>query len=209
MISTRRSAACQVSRYTICAMKRKYELKSARTSGRDAAADRRGDGRPAHVGRPGAHHDLGDRGRRRRRAAHGVRAFPGRATLFVACSAHWQAEHPRPDPGRWLELDDPEERLRRVLSELYAWYAGVETDLDVIAQNSGVPAHTQISSGRPRSDARARRRLARGWPRRRAVRAAVGHALEFETWRSLVRRQGLTRPQAVEAMVQLVASVQP
>ena len=47
--------------------------------------------------------------------------------------------------------------------------------------------------------------LARGWPRRKAVRAAVGHALEFETWRSLVRRQGLSRPQAVEAMVRLAA----
>ena len=49
--------------------------------------------------------------------------------------------------------------------------------------------------------------LARGWPRRKAVRAAIGHALEFETWRSLVRRQGLSRQQAVEAMLRLVASV--
>jgi hypothetical protein len=39
------------------------------------------------------------------------------------------------------------------------------------------------------------------------VRAAIGHALEFETWRSLVRRQGLSRKQAVEAMLRLVASV--
>jgi hypothetical protein len=38
------------------------------------------------------------------------------------------------------------------------------------------------------------------------VRAAIGHALEFETWRSLVRRQGLTAKQAVDAMVRLVAS---
>ena len=49
--------------------------------------------------------------------------------------------------------------------------------------------------------------LARGWPRRKTVRAAVGHALEFETWRSLVRREGLSRKQAVDAMLRLVASV--
>jgi hypothetical protein len=36
------------------------------------------------------------------------------------------------------------------------------------------------------------------------VRAAIGHALEFETWRSLARRQGLSRAQAVEAMMRLV-----
>ena len=49
--------------------------------------------------------------------------------------------------------------------------------------------------------------LARDWPRRKTVRAAIGHALEFETWRSLVRRQGLSRKQAVEAMLRLVGSV--
>jgi hypothetical protein len=46
--------------------------------------------------------------------------------------------------------------------------------------------------------------LVRTWPRRKPVRAAIGHALEFETWRSLVRRQGLSRTQAVEAMLRLV-----
>ena len=36
------------------------------------------------------------------------------------------------------------------------------------------------------------------------VRAAVGHALAFETWRSLVRREGLTTAGAVDAMLALV-----
>jgi hypothetical protein len=47
--------------------------------------------------------------------------------------------------------------------------------------------------------------LARGWPRKKSVRAAIGHALEFETWRSLVRRQGLSPKQAVDAMLRLAA----
>jgi hypothetical protein len=46
-----------------------------------------------------------------------------------------------------------------------------------------------------------------GWPRRKSVRAAIGHALDFETWRSLVRRQGLSRAQAVDAMTRLVSSL--
>ena len=35
----------------------------------------------------------------------------------------------------------------------------------------------------------------------------IGHALEFETWRSLVRRQGLSRKQAVDAMLRFVQAV--
>lgn len=40
--------------------------------------------------------------------------------------------------------------------------------------------------------------------RRRRVRAAVGHAPAFETWRSLVREQGLPEPDATELMAGLV-----
>jgi hypothetical protein len=36
------------------------------------------------------------------------------------------------------------------------------------------------------------------------VAAVVGHALQFETWRSLVREQGLSNRVAVELMVALV-----
>jgi hypothetical protein len=49
--------------------------------------------------------------------------------------------------------------------------------------------------------------VSQAWPRRKSVKAAIGHALEFETWRSLVRRQGLSHAQAVDAMVRLVSSV--
>jgi hypothetical protein len=40
--------------------------------------------------------------------------------------------------------------------------------------------------------------------RRALVAAAVGHAVAFATWRSLVREQGLDDAQAVEAMAALV-----
>jgi AcrR family transcriptional regulator len=127
--------------------------------------------------------------------------FPDDRTLYAACSAHWRAAHPLPDIGRWLELDSPDQRLRGVLSAIYAWYDGVEAELAVLRRDSGtIPARTEqlgetAAVLRDLGDA-----LARGRPRRKTVRAAIGHAIEFETWRSLVRRQGLTRAQAVEMM---------
>jgi len=39
---------------------------------------------------------------------------------------------------------------------------------------------------------------------RRRVRAAVGHALAFTTWRSLTRGQALSNNEAIELMVRLV-----
>jgi len=54
----------------------------------------------------------------------------------------------------------------------------------------------------------ARRVLEQGRPRRGAAgrlsSAALGHALVFATWRSLVRYQGLDREQAVELMTKMV-----
>jgi hypothetical protein len=56
--------------------------------------------------------------------------------------------------------------------------------------------------------ARLQESLAAGWPgsreRRTLIAAAVGHALAFSTWRSLVREQGLVDAQAVAAMVAMV-----
>ena len=53
--------------------------------------------------------------------------------------------------------------------------------------------------------------LDRGWNvrgrRQKRLRAAVGHAVEFETWRSLVRREGLDDAEAAEAMVQLARAL--
>ena len=43
---------------------------------------------------------------------------------------------------------------------------------------------------------------------RKRLRAVVGHAIEFETWRSLTRRQGLDDVEAVEAMVKLARAIQ-
>jgi AcrR family transcriptional regulator len=131
--------------------------------------------------------------------------FPDERSLFRACSQHWRTQHPRPDPARWLELDSPEEQLRGVLSDLYAWYEEVESDLEVLLRDATlVPTQAEMLSESSEKTTALAATVARAWPRRKAVRAAIGHAFEFETWRSLVRRQGLSSKQAVDAMLRLV-----
>jgi AcrR family transcriptional regulator len=132
--------------------------------------------------------------------------FPDDRTLFAACAAHWRAAHPFPDVGESLELDDPEARLRAVLPMLYGWFESVEHDLPVLLRDAAsLPAHADEMARTAERMRQLAAALARGLPRRKPVRAALGHALEFETWRSLVRRQELSQGQAVDAMVRLVA----
>ena len=98
-------------------------------------------------------------------------------------------------------------RLRRALGEIYAWYEAVEPDLALFLRDASVvPANAEVLGEMTAELAALADAVAQGWPRRKSVRAAIGHALEFETWRSLVRRQGLTRTQAVDAMTRLVES---
>jgi AcrR family transcriptional regulator len=132
--------------------------------------------------------------------------FPDDRSLFGACSAHWEARHPLPRVESLAEIDDPPRRLRRSLGEMYAWYESVEAELAPLVRDAAVvPA--EIIGRRTTHLANLADTVAPGWPRRRAVRAAIGHAHEFETWRSLVRSQGLSRAQAVDAMARFVSSV--
>ncbi|HEY7876205.1 MAG TPA: helix-turn-helix domain-containing protein, partial [Actinomycetota bacterium] len=52
--------------------------------------------------------------------------FPNEASLLAACSAHWRSLHPSPDPASWATSKTTDERLRRGLGELYAWYRETE-----------------------------------------------------------------------------------
>jgi AcrR family transcriptional regulator len=132
--------------------------------------------------------------------------FPDELTLFRACSARWTAMHPAPDIAALAAVADPARRLRRALGEIYAWYELVEHELALFVRDASV-VPPEIIGHRLSHLAALGEAVADGWPRRKAVRAAIGHALEFETWRSLVRRQGLSRAQAIDAMARLVSSV--
>src|SRR3954449_5500716 len=47
------------------------------------------------------------------------RHFPDEAALFDACSSHWRAANPPPDPQAWAAIEDPAERVTAAVSELY------------------------------------------------------------------------------------------
>ena len=137
------------------------------------------------------------------------RHFLDEDALFEACSSHWMAQHPLPDPALWAKIDDFDERLRVALGELYEWYERGESMLERTTRDVAlVPAlrpSMEAFGGwlDAAADAILRGRPERGARRRRA-RAAVGHALAFEAWRSLVSHQGLSRSETIQLMAAMV-----
>lgn len=139
------------------------------------------------------------------------RHFPDLDSLFMACSAHWASLNPLPDPTIWRRIADPAQRLRHGLAELYDWYAWADPMLTNIFRDAPtVPAMARASESFQRqfealNEALMQGRSTRGRARAR-VTGAIGHALEFESWRSLTQRQGLDAREAVELMVALVTA---
>jgi AcrR family transcriptional regulator len=139
------------------------------------------------------------------------RHFPDEASLFAACSAHYWADNPMPDPGSWASISDPEARARHALSEMYAFFRRTEGMLEKTSRDAPLVESMakQVTAFRrylnAAADAITAGRPERGEARRR-VQAAVGHAVSFPTWQSLVRQQGLTDAEAVAVMTALVES---
>lgn len=137
------------------------------------------------------------------------RHFPDEEALFGACSAHWLAGHPLPDMEAWSGIADPDERLRTALADLYRWYEGGEQMLERTTRDAPLVPAMRPAMGlfagwlAAVADALMHGRRPRG-DRRRRIRAAVGHAVSFHAWRSLVREQGLTNDEAVDLMAALV-----
>jgi AcrR family transcriptional regulator len=141
------------------------------------------------------------------------RHFPDEQALFNACTSHYYASHPMPDPSRWVAIRDPNERLRVALADLYRWYGEVEEMLATgIRDIEHIPAGSReaffgyfqsvlaaLIAGR-RERGRTRLRIA----------GANGHAINFHTWRSLVREQQLSTDEAITLMTAIVhAAGQP
>ncbi len=143
--------------------------------------------------------------------------FPEITDLLRACSRSWTEQHPAPDPTPWAQIRDPQERLRTVLAELYAYYTSTEPmRANVLRDAETMPALAALLEGTvvPYLEA-VRELLAEGWEvrgegRRRRLLATLKLAIDFHTWRSLERESGLSREEAVELMVDAVwVSVRP
>ena len=139
------------------------------------------------------------------------RHFPDAETLIEACSTHWRNLNPAPDLEAWAAIEDPDRRLRTGLDQVYAWYEGTARMVELLERDrAAVPeldARMRLRDGyfAAAAETLLRGRRERG-ARRRRVRAAIAHGLEFETWRSLVHRERLSRTEAVELVAGMVAS---
>jgi AcrR family transcriptional regulator len=192
--------------------KRKYELKqraaemaATRLRITEAAVELHGTVGPART-------TLSAVARRAGVQRHTVyRHFPTEADLFRACSSHYYAANPWPDPEPWRAIVDPGQRLAHALDELYAYYERTEPmvsnilrDLELVeaVRPSLLPFQAYL--------AEAAGILAAGWPargrRRHVFAAALHHAIDFQTWRSLAVDGRLTRREAVELTTSLVVA---
>jgi AcrR family transcriptional regulator len=130
--------------------------------------------------------------------------FPDERSLLMACSGLHISQQPLPDPAAWKGVADPAQRLKKALTALYAWYArnrqvlahvmrDAETHAplrEVVAVRFG-PGVSAIAAS-----------VGEGLDRK--GKAALGLALSFHTWRSLVDDGGLDHAAAVELMARTV-----
>lgn len=137
--------------------------------------------------------------------------FPDELAMIDACSSHWSADHPLPDPRPWARIEIPDERVRRGLEELYRYYRDQRDMVGNFLRDAAlVPPLAHV--------------LARKWfPALRAMeealaagrdtdaeasahtRVALRLALDFTTWRILAD-SGLDDAAAARLAAAMVAA---
>ena len=135
--------------------------------------------------------------------------FPELKDLYQACIGHYSERNPAPEPSSWADIADAEERLRVALSEVYAYYSGNEAMMSNVLRDVELDPILQEIMGsfdqywEMVSDVIADAFEASG-EQRAALLGAIALALDLQTWRTLVRQQGLEDDRAVELMVGMV-----
>jgi AcrR family transcriptional regulator len=137
------------------------------------------------------------------------RHFPDERSLFEACSGHWTSQNPKPDPSIWAAIEDPEERLHVALLEIYSFFRATQgMTRNILRDMPELPVLQEVAAPLFEYWQTVRDVLDRGWEvrgRQRALlRAVIGHAIAFDTWRSLTEHEGLDDVVAAGAMVRLV-----
>jgi AcrR family transcriptional regulator len=139
------------------------------------------------------------------------RHFPVPDDIFQACSAHFRAASPPPDPEAWRVVADPLDRIELALEQCYRYYRRHHRMIENVLRDreQGVP----VGDGFIRHRALAKRVLLEGAPAdfrtRRRLAASVDLALDFHTWLT-VTRGGLGDRQAVGLLCAAVrAALEP
>jgi AcrR family transcriptional regulator len=135
------------------------------------------------------------------------RHFSDIEVLFDACRGHWISQHRPPDFTAWRAVPDLEDRARRGLGELYAWFGRNGDDLFPINRDrTTMPAGAQaveLAQSAALAGALVEGHLAAGRGGH-TLRAVAGHLVNYWTWRSLVVEQRLATDEAVELAVRIL-----
>jgi AcrR family transcriptional regulator len=132
--------------------------------------------------------------------------FPDERSLQLACSQLALQRSPLPDAESWAAIADPAARLRRGLSQLYRWYADNADLAGCVLRDAEIhPLTREIIDLRISPSMDAYQAVLGGGMTLRQ-RALLHLALQFATWRALVRDSGLKQAAAVDAMVHAIAA---
>ena len=137
------------------------------------------------------------------------RHFPDEKALFTACTSHYLALNPPPDPTEWEKISQAERRLRSALTAIYAFHRRTEPMFTKAASDlEEIPVLREVLAPFFAYWERVNEVLCAPWkvsgrPQIR-VQAFIAHAISFQTWRSLVREQKLKDVEAVDLVVKLV-----
>ena len=117
---------------------------------------------------------------------------------------------PPPSPDAWIGIENPQERHRTALEQLYGYYRRKRQLLANLYRDAEMPV-VAAGLGQWRIMLQqAAEILHAGWKvspaRLRFFSATLAHTLEFSTWLSLVEEQGLSDAEAIELAVCLVTS---
>jgi AcrR family transcriptional regulator len=134
--------------------------------------------------------------------------FPDEQSLGLACSGLFVEQYPLPETTQWLRIADGEQRLRRGLAELYAYFEANADRLAPILRDAEEDALVrQLLNLRVTPQlTRIRDVLADAFTARRAAKPRLLSVLDLfvslQTWRVLT--SCLSREDAIEAAVRAV-----
>lgn len=130
--------------------------------------------------------------------------LPDERAIFMACSGLHAERSPLPSPEAWSRINDAQSRLSAALLALYDWYARNEAVAGAVLrdaeQNPVLAEVAGMRFGEPIGAIYAS--VSDGLGAR--GQAALGLALSFYTWRSLVRQGGMSPTDAVALMARSV-----
>jgi len=134
--------------------------------------------------------------------------FADMGALFRACTDHGMQVTRTPEAAPWRAIEDPTARLHHGLGELYAYYRANARLLGNILRDIAFMAVVGGSEAFVERMGELFSALAAGWaddePTQRVRMAAIGHAMAYETWKSLTDN-GLSDDEARALMLGLVA----